>query len=377
MQTPKEFSENLKNKIITTEMLNACLYSVNKRAKNYRDTKREYRGKYRDSAERKELAFYRKKEQLLSIITPVCIHKSMVGYERIRVYDYESGFSRKYLKNLLLNQVVHTNSYWDYDAHDEVFFFDYLDTSKPKSLYFLFYELGKQSYHTPIDNPKNYSLPVKDIGKLNTEGDDYHDLISVQFVDKVIALIDSQDYIYQETEPTVSQKYVNETPNAFACNGELDCNETSEIRSILNCYLVPEVQRRCFKVCENETFEFNLNDYKIRQTYSQKNNTYKHPYVKARQKKRTKLHYELDLKTTEKLREVVKNPNFTFIDLVDVICDNLDYRVYSEFYQNCCMQKVAESLQQAANVEYQKEPKKLSIEEVATKCGLLTEGGCS
>lgn len=62
MRTPKDFSENIKNGIITTEMLNECLYSVNKRAKNYRDAKRECYGKYRDSNEYKEQNFYRKKE---------------------------------------------------------------------------------------------------------------------------------------------------------------------------------------------------------------------------------------------------------------------------------------------------------------------------
>ena len=51
MRTPKDFSENIKNGIITTEMLNECLYSVNKRAKNYRDAKRECYGRYRDSNE--------------------------------------------------------------------------------------------------------------------------------------------------------------------------------------------------------------------------------------------------------------------------------------------------------------------------------------
>lgn len=75
MRTPKDFSENIKNGIITTEMLNECLYSVNKRAKNYRDAKRECYGRYRDSNECKEKNFYHKKEKLLSVITPVCIHK--------------------------------------------------------------------------------------------------------------------------------------------------------------------------------------------------------------------------------------------------------------------------------------------------------------
>ena len=31
MKTPKEYQDNLKNKIITEEMLADCLYSVNKR----------------------------------------------------------------------------------------------------------------------------------------------------------------------------------------------------------------------------------------------------------------------------------------------------------------------------------------------------------
>ena len=47
METPKEYSKNLKNNILTTEMLIDCLFSVNKRAKNCRDKEREYRDKFR------------------------------------------------------------------------------------------------------------------------------------------------------------------------------------------------------------------------------------------------------------------------------------------------------------------------------------------
>ena len=43
MKTPKEYSDNLSNHIITKQMLVDCLYSVNKRAKNYRDKEREQR----------------------------------------------------------------------------------------------------------------------------------------------------------------------------------------------------------------------------------------------------------------------------------------------------------------------------------------------
>lgn len=41
MKTPKEYRDNLLNHIITKQMLVDCLYSVNKRAKNYRDKERE------------------------------------------------------------------------------------------------------------------------------------------------------------------------------------------------------------------------------------------------------------------------------------------------------------------------------------------------
>lgn len=47
MRTPKEYTDNLKKKTITESMLLDCLYSVNKRAKNYRDKERGYRQYYR------------------------------------------------------------------------------------------------------------------------------------------------------------------------------------------------------------------------------------------------------------------------------------------------------------------------------------------
>ena len=48
MQTPKEYTKNIKNKLLTTNMVIECLFSVNKRAKNCRDKEREYREKYKE-----------------------------------------------------------------------------------------------------------------------------------------------------------------------------------------------------------------------------------------------------------------------------------------------------------------------------------------
>ena len=88
MKTPKHYNDNLKNKIITEEMFSDCLYSVNKRAKNYRDKAHEYKHRYRfyhkavDSQFNKMNEFYDLKEQLLKYLKPKCIHKQFIGYKR-------------------------------------------------------------------------------------------------------------------------------------------------------------------------------------------------------------------------------------------------------------------------------------------------------
>lgn len=85
MKTSKEYQDNLKNRIITEEMFTDCLYSVNKRAKNYRDKAHEYKSRYRhsyiavDSQYNKMNEFYALKERFLKYLEPVCIHKQFVG----------------------------------------------------------------------------------------------------------------------------------------------------------------------------------------------------------------------------------------------------------------------------------------------------------
>ena len=94
MRTPKEYTNNIKNHIITKQMLLDCLYSSNKRAKNWRDKEREYRHSYdyygnEEKAREQKNAYYEQKDIMLSILHPVCIHKELLGYERRRIYDYE------------------------------------------------------------------------------------------------------------------------------------------------------------------------------------------------------------------------------------------------------------------------------------------------
>ena len=81
MRTPKEYTNNIKNHIITKQMLLDCLYSSNKRAKNWRDKEREYRHSYdyygnEEKAREQKNAYYEQKDIMLSILHPVCIHKN-------------------------------------------------------------------------------------------------------------------------------------------------------------------------------------------------------------------------------------------------------------------------------------------------------------
>ena len=109
MKTPKEYSDNLSNHIITKQMLVDCLYSVNKRAKNYCDKEREQRAYSRchryvdnsafiEGAREKKLEMYRMKDMLLQILTPICIHKEFIGYKTKRIYSYEIKEYKKYKK---------------------------------------------------------------------------------------------------------------------------------------------------------------------------------------------------------------------------------------------------------------------------------------
>ena len=191
MKTPKKYSENLKQRIITDDMLADCIYSANKYAKNHRDQERKYREKYRSnryiydrfhdeekSREKKE-KYYSMKDKMLSLIDPICIHKTTY------------------------NKSYYIGGYDDYDDDE----YDFDDENEGECVeeqvdnYFLFYRIANHSFHTPIDDSfnisKNYpDLEIIDIGELNTYGCERNNLLSPQFVKKVVSLIESGNYVY-------------------------------------------------------------------------------------------------------------------------------------------------------------------------------------
>ena len=203
MRTPKRYTDLIKNKKITNQIIAECIYSVNKRAKNYRDKIKDYKQggfyKYKEdnieNAKEQKEKYYSMKEDLLLNFSPKLIHKKYDGEKIQRVYSYQKKYTKLY--NEKINDIIKENSYYDYDRNKEVDFFDY-SLGEKKYLYFLYYEIGEYSFHTPITEErleKNTQLEIKEIDEnFQTHGADIVDLLSTQFVQKVIDLLDSGDY---------------------------------------------------------------------------------------------------------------------------------------------------------------------------------------
>ena len=220
MITPKEYIKNLKKGIITDKMLEDALVSVNKRAKNYRDKKREYKewcrstGMYDkygniERCEKMQTDMYQKKDALLSLLKPIAIHKEGAGFETVRHYDYESDYEEKLIRAAFAGTLQWDNSFYDYENDFEVNFFDEQLRNQPKYRYYLYYALGDHTYHTPINEEKaeevsmTYDIPIVPIAPLDTIGQEITDLLSIQFVDKMLDRIvhEPETIQYVVTEP--------------------------------------------------------------------------------------------------------------------------------------------------------------------------------
>lgn len=146
MRVPKEYLENIKNETITKPMLLDCLYSLNKRAKNIRDSiNKEF-----DQKKLKELNnikddLYCKKQFILIFFEPTAIH-------RVNRNDKE---------------------------YEE----------------FIFYDLGKHSFHTPITSDSFYVIQLRKqvktiyLRKLKTYGQDPKKLLPIDIIDQIIEIL--------------------------------------------------------------------------------------------------------------------------------------------------------------------------------------------
>jgi len=211
MRTPKAFNENLKKKIITAEMLKNCLFSVNKRAKNCRDQERKYRELNRsynhkydkygnvEKYQNQKIQYYEMKDKMLSLVQPIEIHREPSGYEKVRIYDYEDEYYDDYFED----DVVWSNRYYDEETDDWVWFKDVLRKDMPRYRYYLYYQIDRNGFHTPISNPEAYpELKIVDIGELKTFGHEVADLVSIQFVKKFLQLIEEGNYTFIPSDVT-------------------------------------------------------------------------------------------------------------------------------------------------------------------------------
>lgn len=254
MRTPAEYTKNLKSGIVTTEMMRDALFSVNKRAKNYRDAERKARAysysrvDYSASSRGKKEELYHKKEFLLSQLTPVCIHREFAGYKRTRVFSYQKDYDRLWAEQALMDRIVWANSYMDWESYLEVYFFDYV-TNSPEYRYYLYYVCGDQTFHSPIEESdvkkyaKQYGLSIETINELHTQGDEVTDLLSLQFVNKMIKAFEDKTVAYKKTIDDCPPVFDNSVPDFDTTHcltkddlkdiiGEMASDIDSKIRSI-------------------------------------------------------------------------------------------------------------------------------------------------
>ena len=203
MKTPKLYNDLINEKKITNEIIAECVYYVNKRAKNYRDKIKEYKnGRSHqhlesniEKAEEEMGKYYQLKEEFLKVFTTNLIHKQFIGEKKKRVYSYEKNYE-KFLKEKN-NDIFWKNSYYDYDKDMEIEFFDYHLGTK-KYLYFLYCEIGEYSFHSPVSEKiaeSNTELEIQEIDEnFKTHGSKIEGLLSMQFVKKVLGLLQSEDY---------------------------------------------------------------------------------------------------------------------------------------------------------------------------------------
>lgn len=216
MKTPKIFENNLKKGIITEEMLELVLFSLNKRAKNCSEKKQEYYYKakscrngdlYYKNVEKykdKEKEYYSDKEFLIkTLLQPICIHKE-TKKETCRI-RYNDIYDEEYDIYEHSDKVVHSGCYYDKQLKELINFIDVIEINEI-NLFYLFYETKSYSFHIPIDEENIFSrgvLPIIDIDRIISKGREIDDLLSVQFCKKVVDFIletDCDDYSYIRAE---------------------------------------------------------------------------------------------------------------------------------------------------------------------------------
>lgn len=196
MRTPEEFDYNLSKGIVTENMLALCLHSVNKRAKNHRDSARQsFSWYHKDANSKKKRKYYKIKTELLKFIKPVCIHCEEKQQKiRISSVDFEDIEDYYLQKELDKEDIVWENSYTislgrlpGDSIKKKVEFYNIYRNTKS---YYLYYEIGDYCFHDPIEREDLRRFKDLSIFFLEepivTFGEDPKKLLSVTFVKRVL-----------------------------------------------------------------------------------------------------------------------------------------------------------------------------------------------
>ena len=206
MEIPQEFLSNIENRILTEKMLELTLHSLNKRAKNCRDKKKEYylKGKKTgyeidfdtsDKYKKQEQEYYQQKVFLIKeLLRPNCIHESINEVEKpVRYFNYDPEFID------FQDRAIYYSDYFDKKLGEYVEFIDVITVEKIKK-YYLFYKTSNYSFHIPIEKEevetqmnKNNINKIIEI-ELQTKGQDVRELIPIDFIRRIIELVKSKDY---------------------------------------------------------------------------------------------------------------------------------------------------------------------------------------
>jgi hypothetical protein len=165
----KEINKTLKQGIVTPEILGYAAYSVNKRAKNWRDKESEYRDIRRHNR------YWNDKYD----------NEGKAREKKEEYYDYKESICKMFKPSK-----VHSFTEWKWDRD--------LQEEYPVEKYFLYYEFGGFSFHQPVDDVENLKLPVEQLDDdFETFGADIHGLMSMQMVNKIMNGINNGQYKLQ------------------------------------------------------------------------------------------------------------------------------------------------------------------------------------
>lgn len=136
------------------------------------------------------------KRVLLSVLEPAHIQKGEV-LQRKRTYDYEEGYG-EILKS---GNYINNSGFYDPDRREHV---EFVVQMIPDTVYYLTYTVSNRTFRVPLaeaEIEKYPDLEIVDVGRITpVYGDITADMLSVQFVEKVLKLVKSGNYTLQLEE---------------------------------------------------------------------------------------------------------------------------------------------------------------------------------